>query len=146
MRLVVNATRFLFFQVLHYPKLNFVVNYPKREQRIPELLTRDEVHRILNETDNLKYYTEIENAKSVDYLFYGSNPGLPVGVSTVQKTFTKAKRKANIKKRGGIHGLRHAYISIGCGNSKYSDQDHSQNRGTNSRESSGRGLLWTTDK
>ncbi len=56
-RLVVNAVVFLFTQVLGQPRQAFGVRYPKRVQRIPELLTRDEVRRILTQTRNLKHHT-----------------------------------------------------------------------------------------
>lgn len=56
-RLIVNGMRFLNNQVLQRPARDFVVRYPKRPQRIPELLTRDEVHRILCHTRNLKHHT-----------------------------------------------------------------------------------------
>lgn len=56
-RLIVNGMRFLNNQVLQRPARDFLVRYPKRAQRIPELLTRDEVHRILSHTRSLKHHT-----------------------------------------------------------------------------------------
>lgn len=56
-RLVVNSMRFLNTHVLQRPAQDFVVRYPKRAQRIPELLTRDEVQRILAQVSNPKHYT-----------------------------------------------------------------------------------------
>jgi len=56
-RLIVNSMRFLHTQVLQRPAQDFVVRYPKRPQRIPELLTRAEVHRVLSQPSNFKHYT-----------------------------------------------------------------------------------------
>src|SRR5690554_3107476 len=45
-RLIANGMRFFYTQVLQQSPDSFAVRYPKRPQRIPELLTRDEVRRI----------------------------------------------------------------------------------------------------
>jgi integrase len=47
-RLSYNGIRFLYLQVLHWNTLDLDVVLPKREQRIPELLTRVEVAAILD--------------------------------------------------------------------------------------------------
>ena len=47
-RLSYNGIRFLYLQVLHWSTLDLEVVLPKREQRIPELLTRVEVAAILD--------------------------------------------------------------------------------------------------
>ena len=46
-RLHYNGIRFLYIQVLHWPQLDLEVPLPKRPQRIPQLLDRTEVGRIL---------------------------------------------------------------------------------------------------
>lgn len=56
-RLVVNGMRFLNHQVLQRPPAVYAVRYPKRPQRIPDLLTRDEVGQVLAATTNLKHAT-----------------------------------------------------------------------------------------
>jgi integrase/recombinase XerD len=56
-RLYLNAIRFLYVNVLDKDDLIFRFDLPKRKQRIPELLTRDEVGAILNATTNLKWRT-----------------------------------------------------------------------------------------
>lgn len=56
-RIMANAVAFLFTQVLGRPRQTFTLRYPKRSQRIPELLTREEVQRILAHTNNLKHHT-----------------------------------------------------------------------------------------
>jgi len=54
-RLYLNAIRFLYLQVLKQPAFDVPFQIPKRAQRIPELLTRDEVSRILSAVENLKH-------------------------------------------------------------------------------------------
>lgn len=49
--------------------------------------------------------------KPVDYLFPSDCPGKPLHKSTVQKHFYKAKKKAGISKKGGLHMLRHSYAT-----------------------------------
>jgi integrase len=45
------------------------------------------------------------------WLFPGRFKGLAIGVTSVQKLYTDAKRRAGVRKAGGIHGLRHAYAT-----------------------------------
>ncbi len=54
-RVYLNAIRFLYLQVLEWPSFNVSIYIPKRAQRIPELLTRREVARILNSCANRKH-------------------------------------------------------------------------------------------
>jgi len=164
-RLSLNGIRFLYQQVLHR-EFEAKIQVPKRPQRIPELLTRQEVAAILAACINRKYrmllrvcyacglrVSELVNLKVRDidgerrllridqgkgakdrmveipetlllmlrrywrlfhppvWLFPGRNPMTAIGVSSVQKCFTVSKRKAEVNKVGGIHGLRHAYAT-----------------------------------
>ncbi|PSF13230.1 tyrosine-type recombinase/integrase [Marinobacter shengliensis] len=54
-RLYLHGIRFLFLQVLHWPDFDVELVLPKRPQRIPELLTRQEVARILESVQNPKH-------------------------------------------------------------------------------------------
>ena len=45
------------------------------------------------------------------WLFPGRNGQQPLHTSSVGKAYTAAKRRAGITKRGGIHGLRHAFAT-----------------------------------
>lgn len=54
-RLYLNAIRFLYLQVLEWKEIALVLNTPKRKQRIPELLSRDEVARLLAAVENMKH-------------------------------------------------------------------------------------------
>jgi len=54
-RLYLNAIRFLYLQVLDWESFDIDIHTPKRAQRIPELLSRAEVARLLGACSNLKH-------------------------------------------------------------------------------------------
>lgn len=54
-RLYLNSIRFLYLKVLHWASFDIPVQYPKRAQKIPELLTRAEVRQIIEATNNDKH-------------------------------------------------------------------------------------------
>jgi integrase len=54
-RLYLNAIRFFYLQVLGRESFGVTLGVAKRAQRIPELLTRDEVSRILSACANFKH-------------------------------------------------------------------------------------------
>jgi len=165
-RLTLNAIRFLFINVLGRESFTLPIVIPKNPQRIPELLTQEEVSRILAASKNLKHQTflrvcygcglrvsELVNLQVKDiesqshllriqqgkgakdrlvllpdsliyflrlywqiyrpyhWLFCSSTLEQAVSIATAQKAFQRAKRKAGIKKVGGIHSLRHAYAT-----------------------------------
>ncbi len=56
-RLHLNAFRFLYLHVLKRPSFDVPVTFPKRAQKIPELLTRREVGAIITACDNVKHRT-----------------------------------------------------------------------------------------
>lgn len=49
--------------------------------------------------------------KFTDYIFPGKIPGKPITTSTASAIYQQAKHRANIKKVGGIHALRHAFAT-----------------------------------
>jgi len=161
-----NAIRFLFREVLHRPRNEIHLPGPRQPQRLPEILSREEVGRILEAAVGLRHKTllmttyaaglrvselchlrvkdidsdrngiRVEQGKGAkdrytllsphlleqlrlywrtyqpdDWLFVHRNgvDHLPVG--TVQKIFYQARDKAGIRKRGGIHSLRHAFAT-----------------------------------
>jgi len=59
-RLYLNAIRFLYLKVLQWERFDVPVVLPKRPQQIPELLTRDEVNRILGACSNAKHRLLLE--------------------------------------------------------------------------------------
>jgi integrase/recombinase XerD len=56
-RLYLNAIRFFYREVLKQAAFDVTLQVPKRKQRIPELLQRTEIVRILQACDNLKHRT-----------------------------------------------------------------------------------------
>ncbi len=54
-RLYLNGIRFLYLQVLHWKQFDIPIQYPKRAQKIPELLTRAEVRQIVDACENDKH-------------------------------------------------------------------------------------------
>ncbi len=54
-RLSFHALRFLYLQVLHWEQFDVPIQYPKLAQKIPELLTRQEVRQIIDACDNAKH-------------------------------------------------------------------------------------------
>lgn len=59
-RLYLNGVRFLYLQVLKWPSFDIELVVPKRPQRIPELLTRQEVQQILQACANPKHRLLLE--------------------------------------------------------------------------------------
>lgn len=59
-RVYLHASRFLYVQVLQWPSLDVVPVVPKKPQRIPDLLTRDEVRRILEACTSPKHRMMLE--------------------------------------------------------------------------------------
>ena len=54
-RLYLNGIRFLYLQVLGWEAFEITIHTPKRAQRIPELLSRGEVARLLSACTNFKH-------------------------------------------------------------------------------------------
>lgn len=57
----------------------------------------------------LRHYWKVVHPKH--FLFCSGTHIRPLGISSAQKIFTRAKHQAGINKHGGIHSLRHAYAS-----------------------------------
>ena len=53
-RVYLNALRFLYLQVLHWSQFDIPIQFPKRKQKIPELLTRSEIRQIIDACPNDK--------------------------------------------------------------------------------------------
>jgi len=54
-KLYLNGIRFLYLQVLQWPEFDLLIQVPKRPQKIPELLTRQEVTQIIQACHNPKH-------------------------------------------------------------------------------------------
>lgn len=138
----------------------------KRQQKIPDLLTYQQVRQILSACQRIKYLTimslcygcglrvseacsirvsDIDGAqhtlhvrmakgakdrivalpdsvlqrlrqywltcRPVAFMFYGQHRERAINVSSVQKSYQRAKSDAGVVSKGGIHALRHAYAT-----------------------------------
>ena len=54
---IINAIKFYYEKVLGCERTVYEINRPKKERRIPEVFTKDEVIRILSNTNNIKHRT-----------------------------------------------------------------------------------------
>ena len=164
--LALNAIRFLFREVLHRPRNEIHLPGPRQPQRLPEILSREEVGRILEAATDLRHKTllmttyaaglrvselchlrvqdidsdrhgiRVEQGKGAkdrytllsphllkqlrlywrayqpeDWMFVHRNGVDPLPVETVQKIFYRTRDQAGIRKRGGVHSLRHAFAT-----------------------------------
>jgi len=57
----------------------------------------------------LKNYLEFHNNNT--YIFEGAKKGKPYSRRTIQKIYENACKKARIKRKGGIHTLRHSFAT-----------------------------------
>jgi site-specific recombinase XerD len=162
------ALRFFYQITLRRPQAALTVPPMRREQKLPEILSREEVERILEATGSLRERVllmatyggglrvsevvalrpedldvargliRIEQGKGRKdrytvlaeqlgrelgryYTVYGRaehwvfparhNRRRHLDVSSAQKIYTAAKRRAAIRKAGGIHALRHAFAT-----------------------------------
>lgn len=161
-----HAFRFLYHVTLGRKEVEFELPQPRTPKRLPEVLSADEVVRLLEATTCPKHrlaleaiyacglrvgeavrlkVSDIDAGRSVIrveqgkgrrdryvplskrlldrlqiwwkqhpprlYVFEGHEPKRPLHISSVQKAFTLAKLRSGIRKRGGVHGLRHAYAT-----------------------------------
>lgn len=56
-RVYLNALRFFYLQVLNWPECQLALDTPKRQQRIPDLLSPSDVRRLIDATSHIKYRT-----------------------------------------------------------------------------------------
>jgi site-specific recombinase XerD len=161
-----NAFRFLYHVTLGRDRVEFEVPAPKQPQRLPEILSREEVarliaappnpkHRLLLATiyaaglrvseavrlrvadlDRTRMTLRVEQGKGRKdrvvplsrkllgqfeaywraepprlWLFANRTGTAHVDITVAQKVFMLAKLRTGISKRGGIHGLRHAFAT-----------------------------------
>lgn len=161
-----HGIKFFYHQVLGKEDRLLKLYLPKRPQKIPDLLTPQEVRKIITASKNRKIYamlslcygcglrlsevtgvhiSHIDSAnnrlkvvqgkgkkdrvipltqgvlmilreywkyyRSPKFLFYGSIDDQRISDGTLQKSYQSTKKRAGIKKKGGIHGLRHAYAT-----------------------------------
>lgn len=164
--IAVHGLRFFYHVTLKRDRTQFTIPHRKRQVHLPEILSREDVHRLLAATPNRKYrmalsvaysaglrVSEVVHLKVTDldsvrmtirieqgkgakdrytvlssrllehlrqywrashprpWLFPGRHPDRPLDASAVQRAYMRAKRQAGITKRGGVHGLRHAFAT-----------------------------------
>ena len=165
--IVTHGLRFFYHVTLKRPQTDFCIPRRRAPQRLPEILSREEVARLIERTRNPKHRVllmltygaglrvsevvhlrsrdidsermaiRIEQAKGAkdrysllsarmleelrnywkayrpgEWLFAKERvPDEPMSAHTAQKIFYAAKRRAEITKRCGIHGLRHAFAT-----------------------------------
>lgn len=160
------AFRFLYHITLGRDAIVFEVPSPKQPQRLPEILSRDEVTRLIEAPPNPKHrlllatiyaaglrvseavrlkVSDIDRARMtlrveqgkgrkdrvvplsrrlLDrcetfwktepprlWLFPNRHGIRPIDITVAQKVWTMAKLRTGIAKKGGIHGLRHAFAT-----------------------------------
>ena len=165
--LSVSAFRFFYHTTLKRSAPTFTIPGPKQPQKLPEILSPEEVRRVIESTSNRRQrallattyaaglrVSEVVHRKVTDvdaqrmslrveqgkgtkdrytllsarlleelraywrayrpqggWLFPTRGGQRPMDMTTVQKIYTAAKRRARIPKRGGIHALRHAFAT-----------------------------------
>ncbi len=163
-KIAVHGLRFFFHVTLQHDAVAFTIPGPRRRSKLPELLSREDVHRILTaaldgqprallmttyaaglrvseavrlkvtDLDATRQTIRVDQGKGAtdrytvlpptllaelraywrryrpsEWLFPRREGTSPLTVWQAQHAFYKAKRCAHIRKRGGIHALRHAF-------------------------------------
>lgn len=164
--IVVNGLRFFYHVTLKRDRPTFAIPGARTPSTMPEILSREDVHRIIaalptskhralvvtayatglrvNELVHLKV-TDIDTARGTirveqgkgakdrytlltphlltelraywriarpaEWLFPGRDGTHPIDSSGVGRVYQAAKRRAGVTKRGGMHGLRHAFAT-----------------------------------
>ena len=164
--LITNGLRFFYHTTLGRQRMDFAIPRPKAPAKLPEILSREEVARILSRPANRKHrvllmtgyatglrvselvrlrvsdldsdrmtirveqgkggqdrYTLLSprlleelraywrGARPQPWLFPSQRGSRPVSISCAQRVYERAKREAGVRKRGGIHALRHAFAT-----------------------------------
>jgi len=164
--LITNGLRFFYHTTLGRPRMDFAIPRAKAPALLPEILSREEVARILSRPTNRKHrvllmtgyaaglrvselvrlrVTDLDSdrmtirveqgkggqdrytllsprlleelraywrgARPQPWLFPSQRGSRPVSVSCAQRVYERAKREAGVRKRGGIHALRHAFAT-----------------------------------
>jgi site-specific recombinase XerD len=166
LRMMVSGLRFFYWTTLGREPSKFVIPMPKGARKLPEILSREEVARLLSGVTNLRHrvllmatygaglrvsevtrlrLTDIDSKRMLirveqgkgrkdrytllsprlleelrrycrvyrptEWLFPARGGNAPMSTSTAQHLYKTWKVRAGIRKRGGIHGLRHGFAT-----------------------------------
>lgn len=166
MNVAVQGLRFFYHTTLGRDRMQFSIPMARVPSKLPEVLSREEVQRLLSMTQNLKHRAlltlayaaglraaelvhlkvghvdskreviRVEGGKGgkdrytlltpsllevlreywkqdrpTDWLFPGGVPGRPITAKAAWRAYAAAKRRAGIKRAGGIHVLRHCFAT-----------------------------------
>ena len=165
--IAVNALKFCYHVTLKRAQAQFEIPRPRQPQKLPQILAREEIARLIELTPNPKHRVmlmttygaglrvselchlkvgDIDSARMTirveqgkgakdrytllsprllrelrrywvaqrpkEWLFCASSQlDQPISITTAQKIFYAAKRRAGVTKDCGIHGLRHAFAT-----------------------------------
>jgi integrase/recombinase XerD len=164
--IVVHGLRFFYHTTLKRDRTTFSIPTPRQAGKLPAILSRDEVQRLIahaarpkqrtmlmttyaaglrlsevlhlqiRHIDSARMAIRVEQGKGgkdrdtllpprllealraywtvhrpTGWLFPGKDPSRPMDPSSLQKAYHTAKRRAGIRKSGGIHALRHAFAT-----------------------------------
>ncbi len=87
------------------------LDYEKNMLRIEQGKGMKDRYTLLpnNVIQNLEHYRKMYKPK--DYLFFGRNKNIALNARTASWVYVTAKKNVGIKKRGGIHILRHSFAT-----------------------------------
>jgi site-specific recombinase XerD len=164
--IVVHGLRFFYHTTVKRDRTTFFIPTPRQAGKLPTILSRDEVQRLIahaarpkqrtmllttyaaglrlsevlhlqiRHIDSARMAIRVEQGKGgkdrdtllpprllealraywtvhrpTGWLFPGKDPARPMDPSSLQKAYHTAKRRAGIRKSGGIHALRHAFAT-----------------------------------
>lgn len=111
----VNAAR-LFFKTIQGSKvITEQIDRPRREHKLPNVLSKEEVAALLRASQNQKHRTMLceyyKVYRPTAWLFEGENAGEQYSENSLQKVLKNALIIAKIKKPVSLHWLRHSYAT-----------------------------------
>lgn len=114
------AIKFFFDKVLNN---KLVLPNPKKYNTLPEILTVEEIRRMIETTQNIKHKLIIKIPDSIneeiksyfnlskEEILFPSNRGGKLTKDTIQKIVQNSSKKGKIKKRVYPHLLRHSFAT-----------------------------------